>query len=89
MELIVTTPDEIRAIFNDCLRNANLISKPDPPKKQELERPISQPEAIEFLGKSRQTLIAWRKKGIIRGHKLSGRIYYLKSELLAAIKSNI
>lgn len=52
---------------------------------QEVERPISQKEAIKFLGKSRQTLISWRNKGIIEGHTLGGRVYYLKSELLAAL----
>lgn len=85
MDVIVTTPDEIRAIFNDCLANINPISKHTPPK-EEVERPISQLEAIEFLGKSRQTLAAWRKKGVITGHTLGGRVYFLKSELLAALK---
>jgi len=55
------------------------------PVRQEIEQPISQPEAIKFLGKSRQTLIKWRKKGVIKGHVLGGRVYYLKSELLAAL----
>jgi hypothetical protein len=85
MDVIVTTPDEIRAIFNDCLANVNPISKPAPPNK-EVEQPISQAEAIVFLGKSRQTLTAWRRKGVIKAHRLGGRIYFLKSELLAAMK---
>lgn len=55
-------------------------------RPREVEKPISQPEAIEFLGKSRQTLVTWRKKGIITGHSLGGRIYYLKSELLMALR---
>lgn len=56
-----------------------------PIEKPEIEKPISQPEAILFLGKSRQTLIKWRKMGIIKAHSLGGRIYYLPSELLAAL----
>jgi len=52
---------------------------------EESERPLSQPEAIKFLGKSRQTLIKWRKKGFIKGHTLGGRVYYFKSELIAAL----
>jgi hypothetical protein len=84
MEVIVTTPDEIRAIFNDCLAGVKPISSPEP-LKNEVERPISQPEAVAFLGKSRQTLTAWRRKGFISAHKLGGRIYFLKSELLAAM----
>jgi len=84
MDVILTTPDEIRAIVNDCLANAKPACKPEPTTK-EIERPISQPEAVEFLGKSRQTLVAWRKKGIIKAHRLNGRIYFLKSELLEAM----
>lgn len=56
------------------------------PVKQEAEKPISQPEAEQFLGKSRQTLIAWRKKGIIKGYRLGGRIYYKPSELVSALE---
>lgn len=52
-----------------------------------IEQPISQPEAIQFLGKSRQTLTTWRKKKIITGHTLGGRVFFLKSELLQALKS--
>lgn len=56
------------------------------PVKQEAEKPISQPEAVVFLGKSRQTLIKWRKKGIIKGYCLGGRIYYKPSELVSALE---
>lgn len=52
----------------------------------EIEKPISQPEAVKFLGKSRQTLIKYRKKGIIQGHRLGGRIYYMPSQLMAALQ---
>jgi len=65
-------------------------TKSDTPKKKEpeIEQPISQPEAIEFLGKSRQTLCAWRRKGVIKSHTLGGRVYFLKSELLEALTKN-
>jgi hypothetical protein len=56
------------------------------PAKLEAEKPISQSEAIVFLGKSRQTLIKWRKKGIIKGYCLGGRIYYKPSELVSALE---
>lgn len=56
------------------------------PTKLETEKPISQQEAVAFLGKSRQTLIKWRKKGIIKGYCLGGRIYYKPSELVAALE---
>ena len=58
-------------------------------KQNEVEKPISQTDAILFLGKSRQTLIAWRKKGVINAYTLGGRVYYLKSELLKALKETV
>jgi hypothetical protein len=72
--------------FADYCLDRGKQQQPAAPKVQETEQPISQPEAIKFLGKTRQTLTAWRKKGIITGHVLGGRVYFLKSELLAAIK---
>ena len=56
-----------------------------PQPKQEIEKPIPQNEAFSFLGKSRQTFYKWRRKGIITGHTLGGRIYFFKSELIEAL----
>ena len=70
--------ESVRAEFSKIPKSTGQIS--------EVEQPISQPEAIKFLGKSRQTLISWRKKGVINAHVLGGRVYYLRSELLAALK---
>ncbi len=84
VQFVVTRNDLIE--FAETYAKTILAGQPisQPP---EAEQPISQPAAIEFLGKSRQTLIKWRKKGIITGHTLGGRVYYLKSELLEALKT--
>lgn len=79
--------DDLKILISESVRSE--ISKLTPAAKENspsAEQPISQRDAIEFLGKSKQTLIAWRKKGVISAHRLGGRIYYLKSELLAAMK---
>jgi len=82
--------DELKNLISDSVRTE--LSKILPnsgttPVDTGPEQPISQPEAVKFLGKSRQTLTAWRKKGIIKAHTLGGRVYFLKSELLQALKS--
>jgi predicted DNA-binding transcriptional regulator AlpA len=51
----------------------------------EPEKPISQNEAVEFLGKSRQTFYSWRRKGLISAHPLGGRVFYYRSELQDAL----
>lgn len=65
----------------------------DKPKPTEIglncavaERPFSQSEAIRFLGKSRQTIYTWRKRGIIQPYRLGGRIFFKPSELVAALE---
>jgi len=72
--------DELKNLISESVRSEISRLAPLAPESNPTEQPISQPEAIKFLGKSRQTLISWRRKGVISSHKLGGRIYYLKSE---------
>jgi hypothetical protein len=82
--LLVKTSD--LELFAEKLASEILAGQPKPqPARPQTEKPISQPEAVRFLGKSRQTLIAWRKKGLIKAYQLGGRIYYKPSELVAAL----
>jgi hypothetical protein len=73
------------AVFAESLMNKSRETAPIPEPDNSAEQPISQTEAIKFLGKSRQTFYSWRQKGVIKAHVLGGRVYYFKSELLAAM----
>jgi predicted DNA-binding transcriptional regulator AlpA len=84
--LIIISKDELTSIINECIVNAIKSSKTDPVPSQEEEKPITTNEAIEFLGKSRQTFYHWRRKGVVKAHVLGGRIYFFKSELIDAMK---
>lgn len=57
-----------------------------PEPDQGPEAPISQNEAIKFLGISRQALYSWRRQGNITAHVIGRRLFYFKSELLEAMK---
>lgn len=46
------------------------------------KKPISEKEACEMYGKTRQTFSSYRKKGKIRYHRMGREIYYIQSELL-------
>jgi hypothetical protein len=79
--------EDLKLIISESIRvEISKMTPTHPETSPSIEQPISQPEAIKFLGKSRQTLVAWRRKGVISAHRLGGRIYYLKSELLDAMK---
>lgn len=81
------TRDDLKSILAECMREVITKDKPDPTTDQSIEQPISQPDAVLFLGKSRQTLLDWRRKGIIHAHTLGGRVYFMRSELLEALKA--
>ncbi len=51
----------------------------------EVEQPMTEIEAVKWLQVSRTTLQSWRREGKIPFQVLGGRIYYLRSELLAAM----
>lgn len=55
--------------------------------QQRYEPLIRTEEAMKLLGVSRVTLLNWRKRGLIPSHKLNSRVYYKKSELLAAVSN--
>jgi len=83
------SPEDLKNMIQSSIREElskialNIESKPAIP---EPEQPISMREAIQFLGKSRQTLADWRRKGLITAHKLGGRLYFFKSELIGKMK---
>lgn len=89
MDLTKLEPNTLLIVRAEDLQQfaENLSMYPQPIQKaDESEQPIPQSEACKFLGKSRQTFVKWRREGLIQGHKMGGRIYFFKSELLASMK---
>lgn len=83
--LLLVRPEDLNE-FAIKVADKILAEKSNLLKKIEPEKPLSQEEAVKFLGKSRQTLVAWRKKGVISAYRLGGRVYYKPSELLSALE---
>jgi hypothetical protein len=79
--LIVRAEDLQHFAESLSIQKTQIIQKTD-----ESEQPVPQSEACKFLGKSRQTFTKWRRDGLITGHKLGGRIFFFKSELLQSMK---
>lgn len=83
--LLLVKSEDIK-VLAEWMGQIILAGQPKPPLPLDEERPLSQSEAIKFLGKSRQTFYTWRKKGIIISYRLAGRIYYKKAELINALE---
>jgi len=48
---------------------------------------MDEADAIFYLKVSKRCLSNWREQGVLPFHKLGGKIYYIQSEVLDAIKS--
>ncbi|MEM6347495.1 MAG: helix-turn-helix domain-containing protein [Bacteroidota bacterium] len=75
--------DQLESLFREAIR-AEISQLLD---QQKFEPLIKTEEACEILGVSKVTLLQWRKQGLIPCHKLNTRVYFKKSELLAATQN--
>tara|TARA_R110000737_G_scaffold320604_1_gene332221 strand:- start:77 stop:406 length:330 start_codon:yes stop_codon:yes gene_type:complete len=78
-QLLDVTPQELTNII--CKELVKLIR--DSKAQTELpEKPISVKELAEFLGKNKQTIYNWVKKGTIPCHEIDGTLFFLHSEII-------
>lgn len=61
-----------------------LLSKYERPAEQVI---LDEADALAYLKVSKRCLSNWREQGVLPYHKLGGKIYYILSEILDAIKS--
>jgi len=50
--------------------------------------PIPQSEVMRRFNKTRQTIVRWRKKGILKGFLIGGRIYFHLEDIEALQQMN-
>lgn len=53
--------------------------------KQDAETVLTSPQACAFLGVCKQTLWHWRKTERLPSRMIGGRVFFLKSDLKAAL----
>ena len=86
MKTILISEQELDERLANCLRSLipEIVSQLKPVAFE--ERLISIDEACNVFipSISRQTLSNWTKEGTLNSHKLGGRIFYKKSEIIAA-----
>lgn len=64
---------EILANFNNQPRKEQVVENP--------RTPVSQTEVMKRFNKTRQTIIRWRNKGILKSFYIGGRVYFDPEEL--------
>ena len=82
--LIQMSVDELETLIQ-CAIGKELAKYIQPEPENKTRKPLSQNEAARYFGKTRQTITEWRKKGILKGHNINGRIFFFQDELEEAI----
>jgi Helix-turn-helix domain len=77
--------DTVRAVVKQELSQHQ--SNQCPADLAESEKLLTPQQTGELLGICRQTVFDWAKRGLLLPHRLGGRTYFKRGELLAALKS--
>ncbi|WP_420398682.1 helix-turn-helix domain-containing protein [Flagellimonas sp.] len=71
--------DSIRTLVTDAVNEVKN-------EEHKLQEHLSTSEAMKFLNCSKTTLWKWEKDGKINKYGIGRKVYYKRSELIAAIK---
>jgi len=55
-------------------------------EKSTFEKPVTAPYVCKMIGVSRPALHKWSKAGIVRSHKLGGKLFYFESEVMEDLR---
>ena len=73
--------DDVRAVIRHELYNA-----PAPAAAPPADAPLSIREAASMLGVTVQTVHEWKRLGLLKFHKIRGRSYVLRSDVMTALQ---
>jgi predicted site-specific integrase-resolvase len=55
-------------------------------EKSIIEKPVTANFVCKVIGVSRPALHKWSKAGIVRSHKLGGKLFYFETEVMEDLK---
>lgn len=55
-------------------------------EKSILEKPVTAKHVCKIIGVSRPSLHRWSKTGIVRSHKIGGKLLFFESEVMEDLK---
>ncbi len=84
MEHILTTPEELRSLISECLKQErqNISHAPEPKLDTEY---ITRKQTAEILGISLPTLGLWSKTGVIPAYRIASRVRYKREEVMNSV----
>ena len=55
-------------------------------EKSIIEKPVTAPYVCRMIGVSRPALHKWSKAGIVRSHKIGGKLFFFESEVMEDLR---
>lgn len=89
--VIVTTPDQLEAVVLEKLWPRILFElnkRAETPAPTEAEELLTVREAADLLDVCQQTVHDWKRRGMLPYHKMGGRTYLKRADLLNALQSH-
>lgn len=77
--------DDLRTLVRAEVRETALASPSPEPAADQL---LSVREAAQLLDVCPQTIHEWKRRGLLKFHKLSGRTYLKRTDVLAALQGH-
>ena len=84
--LVAMSLDDFQSLVKECVKEALSFCLPTPETKQ-TEPFIKIKEVCKLLGVSEVTVHNWKDNGLIPFYRISGKIYFLESEVRASLKA--
>lgn len=75
--------DDLRTLVRDEVQDTLPNSSKTEPQEEQL---LTVREAAEMLDVCPQTVHEWKRRGLLRFHKLSGRTYLKRADVLSALQ---
>ncbi|MGV3504653.1 MAG: helix-turn-helix domain-containing protein [Adhaeribacter sp.] len=84
-QILISIPiDDLLGLIEQRVKAALFNFQPSPPVER--ENPITIDRVCQMLGKSKVTIHKWKREGRLKYHRISNKIYFYESEVLAALK---
>lgn len=90
--IVITTPTELREIISkavmDALKSSESVIHPTHQPENNEDQLLRISQLAVLLSVSKQTIHNWKKQGLINCYRISNKVFFKKSEVLASLKKS-
>ena len=81
LEVVQVTPEQLSQILKEVVCEQLAEFTKDNPRQPKEKALLSIDETRQYFGISKPCLYDWTKKGILKSHKVGGRVFYKRSDI--------